>query len=129
MFIQTADTACGKDGICCMDVQGIFAGCGNDTFAYAVFYDPVFHYSMVHYCYIFKFSDAFQQRFCDLLAGNVLMEADTGFGMGTFFCIFQAAVIFLVKIHAQSQQIINDLSAVTDHQVNAFLSVFVMTCF
>ena len=129
MFIQTADAAGSKDGVICMDVQSIFAGCGNDALADAVFHAPVFHYSMVHDCHICKFSDAFQQSFCDFLTSDVLMEADTGFGMSPFFCIFQAAILFLIKIYTQCQQVVDDFSAVANHQVYAFLAVFVVACF
>ena len=55
------------------------------------------------------------------------MEADTRLRMCSFLCIGKTSVFVSLKFHTISDQIIDDIPAATDHDIDTFLAVFIMT--
>ena len=89
MFIQTADAARCQNCVFRMNPQDIAVFClCNDAMAGVSLHQKVFHNGIVHNGDIRQCLYISEQRFCDFLPCDVLMEADTGLCVRAFSGIF-----------------------------------------
>ena len=127
MFVQSADTSGGKNGIFAVNLQHFaVSGLGDHAGALAIFFQNVSHGGVFHDGDVGERLHGAKKHSGDFLAGHIFMKTDAWTGVGALFCVKQGTVRILSEADTQAQQVVNDGPAAPDHDIDTLPTVLVM---
>jgi hypothetical protein len=124
---KSSDATCCKEGIICVNREGLALLFTNRAKTGVVVKQKVCHCAVFNQCDIFTLQRPLKQNRGDGLTGNVLVEKNARFGVGTLLSIGKLTVSF-VEVYPEGKQLVYHRAALLYHFGDGFGVVFKMSC-
>ena len=130
MTEQPTDTAGRKNGILCLNNFQIPVFLTNNTAEAFIFLcHEIQQFGLLQNLNVWAKTGNAQKSSCNFFSGNIFVENDTFFPVGTFPCICEGTILFSSEFSTHINQFLYQRNGTANHQINGGLVIFIMSCF